>query len=114
MPNDDILEDSFQQIPIIEIVSYGLIDALREILQKRVDVNEQDGFGNCAVLAAASRNDLAMLTLLVEAKANLEVKDRVGRSPLGWAKKHQNQGMIELIEGWFMAESIRADRDPKV
>lgn len=72
--------------------------ALLGLIQHGKDVNEANSDGDCAVLVAARRNDLELFKILIEAHANLDVKDAAGCSVLDWAKQYNNTEMIELIE----------------
>lgn len=99
-------EPVYEQIIVIELVINGQVKDLENwICDSRCDVNETDIYGNCGVIAAAARNDLKILKILFEAGANLDVVDHVDRSPMSYAKKHNNTKMIDFIE-----ENIYASR----
>jgi ankyrin repeat protein len=90
---------SNEQIPLLQIVSLGQIEKLRDLLRtSKIDVNETDENGGLAVVIAARRNDLSMLRLLVEHGAKLNEKDGWGRTVDGWARKHNNIEMLTFIE----------------
>lgn len=92
------LEEQIKQVKIVEYASIGQIEAVKNVLDQGYDADEKDNYGNCAVLAAASRNDMEMLRLLTETgKANLDVKDFAGRSALDWARENDNPEMEHYI-----------------
>lgn len=53
--------------------------------------------GDCAVLAAARRNNAALLEFLAENGASMTVKDSKGLSLMDWAEYHENEKMKEII-----------------
>jgi ankyrin repeat protein len=85
-------------IEIIELVSLGQVEAVKKLISVGCDLNKQDESGNCAVLMAACRNDLSILKVLFDAGADMNMQDSFGNTVLSWAKKHQNNEMIQLIE----------------
>lgn len=93
-----------RRIQIIELVSAGQIDAVKELIDKTNKrdltrmVNETNYVGNCAVLAAVDRNDLEMLKVLIEAGANINVKDPIGRSARSFAQICGYSDIVELID----------------
>lgn len=93
-------KESPEIIPLTSLVSLGQLAAVRELKQKlndRLTVNNQDASGNLPATIAAERNDLPMLKLLVEYGADLELLDGRGRNALGWARKNQDNEMITFI-----------------
>jgi ankyrin repeat protein len=91
---------------IIELAGCGQIEAVRELINKgydrngrKVDVNEEDYCGSCAVIEAIDSNDLEMLKVLVdEGGAKLDVKDHMGCPALSRAKQLKHYEVAEWIE----------------
>ncbi len=90
--------ESKKKLAIIECAELGQINSVISLIQDGKDVNEANSDGDCAVLVAARRNDLELFRILIEADANLDVKDAAGCSVLDWARLNNNTEMIKLIE----------------
>jgi ankyrin repeat protein len=89
------------KVPLVDLVYMGQMNAVKDLIEKlgsRLDINEKDKSGNFAAMMAAERNDLPMLKLLADNGADLSLTDGRGRSVKGWAMKHNNSEMLELIE----------------
>ncbi len=93
---------SEDHIWLIDYAEIGQVGAMRQLLSERqIDVNKSNEYGINAALVAAERNDLEMLKLLVEHGARLDVKDGMGRTPIGWAERNENAEMIEYCRVTF-------------
>ena len=75
------------------------LEAVKLCLEKGADVNATNSMGLTAVMGAANRGSDDIIQFLVEKGAKLDVKDKVGRTPITWA------------EGVFLA-SVGAERKP--
>jgi ankyrin repeat protein len=95
---------SDRHVDIIECTKRGMIDRVEYYIKCGVDVNEQDYYGNYAVTCAAERGDMCILRMLVDAGANLKVKNGGGLTPLGFAIVNEDQEMIDYINGRFKNE----------
>ncbi len=89
---------SAYRVAIIDLVSLGQVDEVKKLIAKGCDVNEQGELGQSSVLAAVDRNDLLMLTILIEAGAKLDAKDSFGESALSVAKENGYLEIVSLIE----------------
>jgi len=76
------------------------IDTVAFLLELGADVNATNSMGLTALLGAANRGSNAIIEMLVEHGARLDVEDREGRTPLRWA------------EGVFLA-AVGAERKPE-
>ena len=83
---------------LIDLISQGIIDEVREEIANGCDVDEKDYVGCCAVLKCVERNDSDILEILIEANANLEVKDPLGNSALSCAKRYGHDKIVTMIE----------------
>jgi ankyrin repeat protein len=77
----------------------ALLEAVKICLELGADVNAVNSMGLTAVMGAANRGSDDIIQYLVEKGGRLDVKDAVGRTPIGWA------------EGVFLA-SVGAERKP--
>jgi ankyrin repeat protein len=87
-----------RRVPIIDLVSIGAIDEVRDLIQAGCDVNEKDYCGECAVIRCVDRNDDDILAVLIEANANLDVKNIRGIPALELAKRLNHNKVAKLIE----------------
>src|SRR5438132_2217606 len=72
-------------------------DAIRTLLQQRVDVNAAEADGTTALHWAARANDLQAADMLLRAGANVKLANRYGVTPLYLASTNGNAEMIELL-----------------
>lgn len=93
---------SHRYVDIIEYARRGMEEGVASCIAIGDDVNQTDYSGKYAVEVAAQRNDMEILTMLVNSGARLDVNSC---SPLGWAKHNKSQEMIDYIQ-----EQLR---DPK-
>ena len=75
------------------------LDAVKLSLELGADVNATNSMGLTALLGAVNRGSNDIIELLVTRGANLDIKDKEGRTPLRWA------------EGVFLA-AVGAERKP--
>jgi uncharacterized protein len=64
----------------------ALMEAVQLCLDKGGDVNAKNSMGVTAVIGAANRGSDDILEFLVKKGARLDIKDKEGRTPLGWAE----------------------------
>jgi len=76
------------------------LDTVAFLLELGADVNATNSMGLTALLGAANRGSNAIIELLVQHGARLDIQDREGRTPLRWA------------EGVFLA-AVGAERKPE-
>ena len=68
--------------PLIQAVKSKDVNAVRELLKQRVDVNAAQGDGATPLHWAAHRDDLATADLLIRAGARANVANDLGTTPL--------------------------------
>ena len=91
-------------VRLIDAVKAADRDAIRTILQQRVDVNAAEADGTTALHWAARANDLQAADMLLRAGANVKLANRYGVTPLHLASTNGNAAMIELL--------LKAGADP--
>src|SRR5262245_43817071 len=91
-------------LPLIEAVKQGHAQAVRALLQKRVDVNRAEADGSTALHWAARRNDVDTAARLIRAGADVKVANRFGVTPLTLAATTGTAPMVELL--------LKAGADP--
>jgi hypothetical protein len=69
----------------------AMLDAVKLLVAQHVDVNASDSKGETALHFAALASD-AVVKFLVESGANLDAKDKQGRTPLDMALGHGGRG----------------------
>jgi ankyrin repeat protein len=76
----------------------GNQDAVRSLIEQKVDVNAPQGDGTTALHWAAYKDDLGMAKMLLAAGANVKAATRLGAiTPLFMACKNGNAAMVELL-----------------
>ena len=83
--------------PLITAVRTGKIDAVRQLLQRHVDVNEAQGDGATALHWAVHLDDLATADLLLKAGARVNVADDTGVTPLYLSCMHRHAAMVDRL-----------------
>ena len=85
-------------VRLADAAMQGDIDAVRSLLNQRVDVNAAQGDGMTALHWAAYNNDLEMARVLIQAGAGLKAGTRVGSiTPLAFAARNGSAAMIGLL-----------------
>ena len=88
---------------ILKLTENNDIEGVRKAIAEGVDVNVQDRYsqgGNdwTALMTAIIRNQFEIVELLLEAKANLYIKDICGKTALDYAIMRNNIKIIELLK----------------
>src|SRR5437899_2488236 len=91
-------------VRLIDAVKAADRDAIRTLLQQRVDVNAAEADGTTALHWAARANDLQAADMLLRAGANVKLANRYGVTPLHLASTNGNAAMMELL--------LKAGADP--
>ena len=72
-------------------------DAVRTLLQKKVDVNAAEGDGTTALHWASYRDDLDSADLLIRAGANVDAANDLGVTPLWTASQNGSTAMVAKL-----------------
>lgn len=90
------------------------VQAVKNLLDKGVDVNSKSSTGSYPIHAAAASNDKAMLDLLIAKGANLGVQNKEGDTPLICATKYGGgkEATVKVLLG-AGADSGIADKKGK-
>src|SRR2546426_5258102 len=91
-------------VRLIDAVKAADRDAIRTLLQQRVDVNAAEADGTTALHWAARANDLQAAEMLIRAGGSVKSANRYGVTPLYLASTNGNAAMIELL--------LKAGADP--
>lgn len=95
----NVASERKEYVDIIEYTKRGMSWRVKQLIEKKVDINERDASGDCAVIWAALRCDLETLKILVEAGADLNVMGGFsGMTPLDYAKFNKSNTMVRYIE----------------
>jgi ankyrin repeat protein len=81
------------QAPLIDAAKQGDRTSLRELLEKRVDVNASAPDGTTALLWASYRDDLESADLLIRAGARVSAANDLGATPL-WAASQNGSAVM--------------------
>ncbi len=75
----------------------GRIDCVRDILKNGMDVNCQNGFGAHALLCSSSQGHKEIVEMLINMKANTELKTKYGATPLIAACETGHTEIAEIL-----------------
>lgn len=88
-------QDNLAQNSIVEAVSKGQINAVKELLDKGADANQKGKDSKSLLLIATEKNDLTMAKLLLQYGANVNQQDNILNSPFLHAGA---SGFTELVK----------------
>jgi ankyrin repeat protein len=83
--------------PLIEAAKNGDKDAVRSLLQKKVDVNAAEADGTTALHWASYRDDLESANLLLRAGAKVNAANDLGATPLWTASQNGSAAMVRRL-----------------
>ncbi len=83
--------------PLAEAAKNGDKDALRALLQKKVDVNAAEGDGTTALHWASYRDELESADLLLRAGAKVNAANDLGVTPLWTASQNGSSAMVRRL-----------------
>ena len=82
---------------LIDAVRRGDANAVRRLIEQKIDVNITQPDGATALHWAAHRNDVAIADLLIRAGAKVDAADEGGVTPLGLASLNASPAMVERL-----------------
>ena len=83
--------------PIVDAARNGDRDALRALIDKKVDVNATEADGSTALLWASYRDDQESANLLIRAHANVNAANDLGVTPLWAASQNGGAAMVRTL-----------------
>ncbi len=83
--------------PLIDAAKNADKDAVRALLQKRVDVNVAEADGTTALHWAAYRDDAETADLLIRAGAKVNAANDLGTTPLWTASQNGSEAMVKRL-----------------
>ena len=83
--------------PLVDAAKNGDRDALRALLQKKVDVNAAEADGTTALHWASYRDDLESADLLLRAGAKVNAANDLGATPLWTASQNGSAAMVRRL-----------------
>ena len=91
-------------VRLIEAIKAADKDAIRTLLQQRVDVNAAEPDGATALHWAARTNDSQTAEMLIRAGARVKAANRYGVTPLHLACTNGNPALVDML--------LKAGADP--
>ena len=89
---------------LIPACHHGQVETVRELLKTAIDIDHVNNLGWTALLEAVILGDgsatyVEIVQLLVGARANLNIADRDGVSPLVHARRRGFRAIVQVLEG---------------
>ena len=82
---------------LVDAVRRGDANAVRRLIDQKIDVNITQPDGATALHWAAHRNDVAIADLLIQAGAKVDAADEGGVTPLGLASLNASPALVERL-----------------
>ncbi|MCL2093597.1 MAG: ankyrin repeat domain-containing protein [Treponema sp.] len=92
-----------KELQLIQFSAEGNVKAVADLLKNNSNIHAQDGEGTCALVAAAYKNHLEIIDLLISAGADVNMKDNTLQSAYLIAT---SEGYVELLK-----KTLRAGAD---
>jgi ankyrin repeat protein len=92
-----VIDGAAADTRLIDAVRRVDADAVRRLIEQKVDVNVTQPDGATALHWAAHRNDVAIADLLLKAGAKVDAADEGGVTPLGLASLNASPAMVERL-----------------
>ena len=83
--------------PLVDAAKNGDREAVRALVQKKVDVNTADADGTTALHWASYRDDLESADLLIRAGANVNAANDLGATPLWIASGNSRASLVRAL-----------------
>jgi len=95
-------KDNSSQGPLYEAVNAGNQVAVKILIERGVSINDQeDIFGRTALHVAVDATNLDMTVILVEGKAEVDIRDKNGMTPLAIAAQ---KGLTQIVQCFIKTE----------
>ena len=92
-----VLDGAAPDTRLIDAVRRVDANAVRRLIEQKIDVNATQPDGATALHWAAHRNDVAIADLLIRAGAKVDAADEGGVTPLGLASLNASPAMVERL-----------------
>jgi ankyrin repeat protein len=97
-PNVDLKAETPERMNALMLaVWYENPDAVRTLVQRGSNVNQQDKDGDSPVHGAAGKGDMQTLQVLLDAGANPNFKNKIGGTALMWAASYGQGDAVQLL-----------------
>lgn len=97
-PNVDLKAETPEHMNALMLgVWYENPDAVRTLIQRGSNLNQQDKDGDSSVHGAAGKGNMQILQMLLDAGANPNLKNKVGGTALMWAASYGQMEAVQLL-----------------
>jgi len=87
------------ELPLVLAADKSNLQMTRLLLANGANVDDQDRWGNTALIAATARDTEALVSLLLDKKANPSIRNKRGENALSIAEKGGKSSLILLLSG---------------
>lgn len=84
-------------VPLTQAVTTGEVGAVKAVLANGADVNERTGGGQTPLILATIFNHTHLITLLLDAGADPQLRDNLGLNAIDWAQRRGATEVIDLL-----------------
>jgi uncharacterized protein len=98
--------DPMSSTPLIDALDIGELAYIKEIIEKKVDLNVRNDKGQTALMIASERGMTKTVEYLLDADADIYAKDNNGDTALALAMKAQQDLTVKLIQNHIEAELL--------
>ena len=88
---------AMQQPPLVAAAMYGDVATVRDLLRRGADVNEQDRYGNTALMFASGEGFVEIVRLLVDNNADLDIVSRWGGTAEKCARNRVRSEILKIL-----------------
>ncbi|XP_043484439.1 26S proteasome non-ATPase regulatory subunit 10-like isoform X2 [Leptopilina heterotoma] len=78
-------------------INEGNVETVKELLQKEININDQDRNGDTALHMATRRGDEAIVALLLEFRAEINCQNNIGVTPLHVSAKRGHEEICKML-----------------
>ncbi len=89
----------FQEPEITVVAGNGDIDRMKELIQQRTHLDQQDSKGRSALVVGSIAGDVEIVDMLLAGGARTDVADKLGNTALTWASSRNEYDIADMLIG---------------
>lgn len=102
--------DALRDTPFLWAARNGHADTVQFLIGEKVDINEANKTtGETALILAVKENHLEIVDLLMNHRANNNIRDHTGYSALDWASQQGNRDILPIVMGTPSGDVVNSE-----